>query len=69
MSYTQDLIQKKKSALVAAEKAYQLAIQKRAQELGKLCLEAGLGDYDNTLLKEQLSRLAKGLPKSSPKAS
>lgn len=66
MSYTQDLIQKKKSALAAAEKAYQLAVQKRAQELGRLCLDAGLSDYDNTLLKEQLSALAKGLPKSNP---
>ena len=69
MSYTQDLIQKKKTALAAAEKAYQLAIQKRAQELGKLCMDAGLGDYDNSILKEQLITLAKGLPKSSPKKS
>ncbi len=69
MSYTQDLIQKKKTALAAAEKAYRLAIQKRAQELGKLCIDAGLGDYDNSVLKDQLATLAKGLPKSSPKKS
>ncbi len=64
-SYTQELIQKRKAAVTAALKAYDLAVEKRARELGKLCLECGLGDYDIPFLKDQFTKLLASFPKRS----
>jgi len=65
ISYTQTILAKRKAALAHAQKAFEQAIKKRELELGKLCLECGLGDYDSAFLKDQLLKLAKGLPKRS----
>lgn len=67
-SHTQELIQKRKAAVSAALKAYDLAVEKRARELGKLCLECGLGDYDTPFLKDEFKKLLASFPKRSPQA-
>jgi len=64
-SYTQTILAKRKAALDQAQKAFDQAIKKRELELGKLCLECGLGDYDNAFLKEQFLKLLGSFPKRS----
>jgi hypothetical protein len=63
LSYTHSIMQKRKAVLDQAVQAYELAVKKRTHELGKLCLESGLGDYDTAFLKEQILKLAGSLPK------
>lgn len=64
-SYFQTILAKKKAALELAQKAYEDAFKKCESELGKICIECGLGDYDHTFLREQFLKLAVSFPKRS----
>lgn len=63
-SYFQTILAKKKAALELAQKAYEDAFKKCESELGKICIECGLGDYDHAFLREQFLKLAASFPKS-----
>ncbi len=58
LSYAHSIMQKRKAVLDHAVQAYEQAVKKRTLELGKLCLECGLGDYDSAFLKDQFLKLA-----------
>ena len=66
ISFSQSLVLKRKAAVDAAVKAYELALQRRISELGKLCIDCGLGDYDINFLKEQFTKLFASFPKRKP---
>lgn len=63
----QHIVEKRKAALELAKQAYDQALKKREGELGRLCLECGLGELDRIFLKEQFAKI-KTLG-SSPKSS
>ena len=66
-SYMQTILARKKAALEFAKRAYDDAFKKCEIDLGKLCIECGLGEYDPALLKDEFLKLAASFPKSTSK--
>lgn len=58
----ESLLLKREHEFEAAKKALEEARQKRALELGQLCLEFGFHKYNVVLLKQKFAELAKTLP-------